>query len=75
MIWWEKRIHFSFGIIFIRSFSIFTGSVSFVKSRRWEMRWTCVSTTTPDAIPKAVPSTTLAVLRAAPGTVSSLSMS
>jgi hypothetical protein len=33
------------------------------------MRKTCVSTTTPAAIPKAVPSTTFAVLRAAPGTV------
>ena len=62
-------------MIFIRSFSIFTGSVSLVRSRRCEMRWTCVSTTTPDAIPNAVPSTTLAVLRAAPGTVSSWSMS
>ena len=35
------------------------------------MRCTCVSTTTPDAMPNAVPSTTLAVLRAAPGTVKS----
>ncbi len=39
------------------------------------MRWTCVSTTTPEAMPKAVPRTTLAVLRAAPGTVRSASMS
>ena len=38
------------------------------------MRWTCVSTTTPSAMPNHDPSTTLAVLRAAPGMVSSSSM-
>ena len=38
------------------------------------MRCTCVSTTTPSAMPNHDPSTTLAVLRAAPGTVSSSSM-
>jgi hypothetical protein len=27
MICWEKRIHLSWGIVFIKSFSIFTGSV------------------------------------------------
>ena len=34
----------------------------------------CVSTTTPSAIPNAVPSTTLAVLRATPGSVVSSAM-
>ena len=38
------------------------------------MRWTWVSTTTPVALPNQVPRTTLAVLRAAPGSVSRSSM-
>ena len=42
-----KSIHFSRGMIFIRSCSILTGSVFLVRSRRCALRWTCVSTTTP----------------------------
>ena len=49
--------HLSCGIIRIRSCSIFLASVFFVKSSRVESRVTCVSTTTPEAIPNAVPST------------------
>ena len=37
-------------------------------------RLTCVSTTTPSAIPKAVPNTTLAVFRATPGKATSSSI-
>ena len=59
---------------FIRSCSILTGASSFVSSRRREMRWTCVSTTTPAGMPNHEPRTTLAVLRAAPGTVRSSSI-
>ena len=74
IIWCENRIHRSRGRIFTRSCSIFTGSVFFVRSSRCEIRITCVSTTTPLAIPYADPSTTFAVFRAAPGTVSSSSI-
>src|SRR6266550_3049119 len=68
--WWENWIHFSCGIIFIRSCSTFLGSSFRDKFRRFERRSTCVSTTTPLAIPYAVPSTTFAVFRATPGSVS-----
>src|ERR1700687_1305590 len=74
MIWWENWIHFSFGRIAIKSCSIFFGSSLRVKSRRCETRCTCVSTTTPLAIPYAVPSTTFAVFLATPGSVSISSM-
>jgi len=58
----------------IRSCSIFWGSSFFVSSNRREIRCTCVSTTTPSALPNHVPSTTFAVLRATPGNVSKPSM-
>src|SRR5271165_2205099 len=67
MIWCAKMIHLSRGLTFIRSCSIFLGSLFLVSSRRREMRCTCVSTTTPSAILNHVPKTTLAVLRATPG--------
>src|ERR1700729_4094841 len=70
MTWWEKRIHFSRGMTSMRSCSMFFGSLLVVSSRRREMRWTCVSTTTPSAILNQLPRTTLAVLRATPGSVS-----
>jgi len=47
------------------------GSMFFDKSRRPLSRCTCVSTTTPDGMPNAVPSTTFAVFRATPGRVRS----
>jgi hypothetical protein len=45
-------------MIFIRSCSTFSGVVSFVSSSRRDSRSTCVSTTTPTAIPYHDPSTT-----------------
>ncbi len=59
------------GMMPIRSRSILTGSSFLVSSRRREMRWTWVSTTTPSALWNQTPRTTLAVLRAAPGMVMS----
>jgi len=59
--WWENWIHLFCGMIFIKSCSTFLGSSFRDKSRRLERRSTCVSTTTPLAIPYAVPSTTLPV--------------
>src|SRR5712664_3843421 len=56
-------------MIFIRSCSIFSGSSFLDRSSRRESRWTWVSTTTPDAMPYAVPRTTFAVFRATPGKV------
>src|SRR5207244_3755076 len=50
----EKSIHSSRGSCSIRSRSIFTASSCSVKPRRCDSRVTCVSTTTPAAIPKAV---------------------
>ena len=67
MTWCENRIHRSRGITCIRSTSIFFTSVARVSPRRMASRCTCVSTTTPSARPNSVPSTTLAVLRATPG--------
>src|SRR5882724_6908781 len=64
--WWENWIHLSCGIIFIKSCSTFFGSSFRDKSSRLERRNTCVSTTTPLAIPYAVPSTTFPVFRATP---------
>ena len=64
----------SCGTSFIRSCSTFSGVFCLVSFRRWVMRKTCVSTTTPLAMPKAVPSTTLAVFRATPGSGRSCSM-
>ena len=56
-------------MILMRSCSIFFGSSCLVRSRRRESRMTCVSTTTPLAMPKPEPRTTLPVLRATPGSV------
>ena len=55
----------------IKSCSISTGSVCFVQPSRWLMRCTWVSTTTPSGVPNATPSTTLAVLRPTPGSLTS----
>ena len=57
----------------IRSRSTFTGSFSSVSPVRRLRRPTCVSTTTPEAIPNATPSTTLAVLRPTPASATSSS--
>ena len=54
-------------MIFIKSCSTFSGAVSFVSSSRRDNRITCVSTTTPTAIPYHDPSTTFPVFRATPG--------
>ena len=70
----EKSIHFSLGTICIKSCSIFTGSLDWVKPNFWERRMTCVSTTIPSALWNALPKTTLAVLRATPGRASSSSI-
>src|SRR5581483_11642589 len=72
--WCENKVHRSWGIIAIRSCSIFFGSSCFVSSRRRDKRCTCVSTTTPSFRLNHVPRTTLAVLRATPGSVSRSSM-
>ena len=55
----------------IRSRSIFTGSSCRVKPSRCESRRTCVSTTIPCALPRSA-ETTFAVLRATPGSRSSV---
>src|SRR4029079_14817556 len=57
---WEKSTHSLFGSSVIRSCSIFVVSVCFVRPSRLLRRLTCVSTTTPVAIPNAVPRTTFA---------------
>src|SRR5947209_17920130 len=51
------------------------GLSALVSSRRREIRYTCVSTTTPSFLLNHVPSTTFAVLRATPGRERSFSMS
>ncbi len=51
------------------------GPCASVSPSRRLSRVTCVSTTTPVASPKAVPSTTFAVLRPTPGSATSCSMS
>lgn len=56
-------------MIFIKSRSTFSGVVCFVNSSRRDNRITCVSTTTPSAIPYHDPSTTFPVFRATPGNV------
>jgi hypothetical protein len=56
-------------MIFIKSRSTFSGAVSLVNSSRRDNRITCVSTTTPSAIPYQDPSTTFPVFRATPGNV------
>ncbi len=58
----------------MRSCSIFTGSLESVSPNFCERRITWVSTTIPSVLWKAFPSTTLAVLRATPGSASSSSM-
>src|SRR5262249_11528913 len=75
IIWCENWIQRSRGIFCIKFCSIFLGSSSSVSASRALRRATCVSTTTPSAIPYAVPSTTFAVLRATPGSSSSASIS
>src|SRR5579864_5812209 len=62
-------------MIFIRSCSIFWGSVFLVNSQRRDMRCTCVSTTTPNGFLNHEPNTTFAVLRATPGKVNNCSIS
>ena len=57
------------GMIFIKSRSTFSGVVSFVNSSRRDNRITCVSTTTPTAIPYQDPNTTFPVFLATPGSV------
>jgi hypothetical protein len=52
-----------------------SGSSSRVSPSRAAIRLTCVSTTTPSAMPKPTPSTTLAVLRPTPGSAVSASRS
>jgi len=52
----EKIIHFSRGSTAIKSCSIFLGSELCVRSSRLESRITCVSTTTPAAMPNPLPS-------------------
>src|SRR5664279_4222912 len=63
---WLNKVHSSFGTSFIRACSIFAGSVSPVSPNLRESRATCVSTTTPTLMLKALPSTTFAVLRPTP---------
>ncbi len=46
----EKSIHFSLGTIFMRSCSIFTGSMASVSPNLRERRMTWVSTTIPSAL-------------------------
>ena len=74
MIWCEKSIHLACGITFIRSCSMCFGSSERVNSSRRAMRCTWVSTTIPSPRPNQEPSTTLAVLRATPGSVSNSSI-
>ena len=52
----------------------FPAPVSFVSPRRRESRVTCVSTTTPALMPKALPKTTFAVLRPTPASACSSSI-
>src|SRR6185369_16679974 len=70
----EKVVQSACGTSGIRSCSIFSGSFSALRARRPERRWTWVSTTTPSFSPKALPSTTLAVLRPTPGSARRSSM-
>src|SRR6059058_2449805 len=63
-----KPVHSSGGSILVTSASIFTGSVLLVRTSRLVSRLTWVSTANP-GMPKATPSTTLAVLRPTPGNV------
>ena len=66
----EKLSHPFFGICSMELNSIFTGSLLSVRSSRWEILDTCVSTTIPGIL-KAAPRTTLAVLRPTPGSLTS----
>ena len=63
------------GTTCIRSCSICSGVLRDDKPSRRASRLTCVSTTTPEASPNAVPRTTLAVLRPTPGNAVSESRS
>ena len=70
---WLKATHSRRGTTAIRSCSIFTGSFWRVSPSRRLTRATWVSTTIPEAMPKAVPRMTLAVLRPTPGSSTSCS--
>src|SRR5438874_8641276 len=63
-----KPVHSGGGISFVTSASILTGSVLLVRPSRRVSRVTWVSTANP-GMPKATPSTTLAVFRPTPGRV------
>ena len=63
---WANQIQSFFGTTRRRSCSIFTGSVRFVRPNRPDNLVTWVSTTIPEAIPYAVPSTTFAVFLPTP---------
>ena len=69
-----KQYPLSRGMTRIKSCSIFLGSVCLGQVEAFERRVTCVSTTTPYAMPNAVPNTTLAVFLATPGSVRSWSI-
>ncbi len=69
----EKKIQSRRGTSSIKSRSIFSGCPCAVNPSLCESRATCVSTTMPAVMPKALPSTTLAVLRATPGSSSNSS--
>ena len=58
---WLSKVHCSRGNNLMRSRSIFMGSMFLVRPRRAPTRETWVSTTTPSAMSKAFPRTTLAV--------------
>jgi hypothetical protein len=64
-----KKVHWSCGTFFIRSRSMSSGLVCFVRPMRGPTRATWVSTMMPEAMLNAVLSTTLADLRAMPGRV------
>ena len=72
---WLKSIHCVAGTIAHQILLDFHRVCLFSKAQPVASRATCVSTTTPEGMPKAVPSTTLAVLRPTPGSTTRLSMS
>ena len=68
------KIQSSVSRTFMRSLSIFTGSVASLNPKRCANRFTWVSTTTPLASPNASPRTTFAVYRATPRSRNNSSM-
>jgi hypothetical protein len=64
----EKIVHSRLGSSSATTCSILTGSVSPVQPKRRTNRWKWVSTVSPGT-PNALPSTTLAVLRPTPGSL------